>query len=107
MAKAKPVTTHFGNGLTPTSAQRRQAAAPDSTKAPSGLRNPGRASATPGTVGAGETNVSLTAHTRPAVVTGPTSWENCDSPSTPSGKPPLRGPSSPGWPDSDGDYDGD
>ena len=100
MAKAPAPTPGncAGNGLTSTSPQRVSAAAQNTTK-------PARPPANPPMP-----NIKhpvLTPHTRPAVVTGPTSWENCDSPSTPSGKPPLRGPSSPGWPDSDGDYDGD
>ena len=83
--------TPASGGLTPGSASRKKAAAPDSTKAPSGLRNPGRASATPGRVGPGEMDVSMSAHTRKAAVTGPQAWDNCATPSTPSGNPPLRG----------------
>ena len=84
MAKAPAPTPGncAGNGLTSTSPSRIQAAAQNTTK-------PARPPANPPMP-----NIKhpvLTPHTRPAVVTGPTSWENCQSPVVTKGAPALRG----------------
>jgi hypothetical protein len=84
MAKAPPVTKHFGNGLTSTAPQRVQAAAPNSTKAAVPPHNPPMPNIR---------HPKLTPHTRPAVVTGPTSWENGRDPVTTRRGPALRGAS--------------
>ena len=82
MAKLPPRSA--GNGLTPTSPQRMTPAAPDSTKAPPAVHNPGHPAMKP-----------VSEHTRPAAVTGPSTWDHgrSDSVFTPKGNPPLKKPS--------------
>jgi hypothetical protein len=67
--------------LTPAAPQRTPVpAAPDSTRKPSPLVNPGTSHPHP----------HLQPHTRPAVLTGPSTWENGRDPvSTPTGSPPF------------------
>jgi len=71
-----------GNGLTSTSPQRVQAAAQNTTR-------PARPPANPPMPNI--THPKLVPHTRPAVVTGPTSWENGRDPVVTKGAAKLRG----------------
>ena len=68
-----------GNGPTPTSPQRKVPAAPDSTKAPKPVHNPGHP------------QMSMSKHTRTPAVMGPAAWEMARDPVfTPKGTPPLK-----------------
>jgi hypothetical protein len=84
MAKApRPVAGNCaGNGLTSTSPQRVQAAAANTTHPAVPPHNPPMPNIT---------HPKLVPHTRPAVVTGPTSWENGRDPVVTKGAAKLRG----------------
>lgn len=77
------MASNGGRKPTPVSAQRRIAAAPDTTS-PAPHRLP--------VSGPEKGQMTLRRRTPTAAVTGPPAWENGrDSTSTPSGTPPLRG----------------
>jgi len=84
MAKApRPIPGNCaGNGLTSTSPQRVQAAAANTTHPAVPPHNPPMPNIT---------HPKLVPHTRPAVVTGPTSWENGRDPVVTKGAAKLRG----------------
>ena len=84
MAKApRPIPGNCaGNGLTSTSPQRVQAAAANTTHPAVPPHNPPMPN---------NTHPKLVPHTRPAVVTGPTSWENGRDPVVTKGAAKLRG----------------